>query len=125
MTKLIKEDFFKLSRKQQEELLSQFTTDFSKKDKEKDLWEKYERHFGVAEVSEKVEEVVEKEVEVKNEEVLPPQNKAVKQENLPLCPVCTKEKLTDIFYELLKKTSNYSDYECKSCWRKTTIFRYG
>ena len=39
--KLTKAEFFKLNRKQQEDLLSQFTTDFSKKDSELDLWNKY------------------------------------------------------------------------------------
>ena len=39
--KLNKTEFLKLNRKQQEDLLSQFTTDISKKDNELDLWNKY------------------------------------------------------------------------------------
>ena len=39
--KLTKTEFLKLNRKQQEDLLSQFTTDFSKKDNEFALYEKY------------------------------------------------------------------------------------
>ena len=42
---LTKQEFMKLNRKKQESLLSQFTTDFSKKDKENDLWAKYENYF--------------------------------------------------------------------------------
>lgn len=39
--KLTKAEFFKLNRKQQEDLLAQFTANFSKKDNEVDLWNKY------------------------------------------------------------------------------------
>ena len=87
--KLTKKEFLKLSRKQQEKLISEFTTDFSKKDKEEDLWKKYEDWH--------ISEIISKPIEI-------PQIVETKTEWLA-CPLCG----APLFHV------KDSDYKCKGC----------
>lgn len=104
MNKLTKEEFYKLNRKQQISLLQSMEINFDVKDKEDNLYFKYEKYWEGPKPQDIVEKVIVKEEPTK----------------LPLHLICPK---CDFPLELLKRVNGISEYKCSHCGRGLADFR--